>query len=233
MNTDVSFHPSPDLLSGFADGTLPAGKCVAISAHVELCDSCRVQITELEAAAAASWAQEAEPSADSAMLDFSEQIAAITKQPQQQSVTPTAAAVGEFHMLDHSVRLPRVLAKAAASGLVWKKLAGGINQAAVTLDDETQCEFIYMKPGSQVPVHRHMGSELTLVLDGSFSDELGHYGASDFVMRSSEHTHRPSSDEGCLCFTVLDSPLTFTSGLDRLLNPILRYRFNRAISQRA
>ena len=226
MNTDVNFHPSPDLLNGFAEGTLAAGKCVAISAHVELCDSCRLQITELEAAAAASWAQEAEPAIAPAMLDFSEQ-------PQQQSVTPTAVAVGEFHMLDHSVSLPRVLAKAAASGLVWKKLAGGINQAAVTLDDQTQCEFIYMKPGSQVPVHRRMGSELTLVLDGSFSDELGHYGASDFVMRSSEHTHSPASDEGCLCFTVLDSPLTFTSGLARLLNPILRYRFNRAISQRA
>ena len=135
-----------------------------------------------------------------------------------------------MHMLDHSVRLPKVLAKIASEGLVWKKLAGGINQASVALDDETQCEFLYMKPGSQVPVHKHQGKEVTLVLDGSFSDELGKYGPADFVVRDTSHTHQPASEEGCLCFAVLDSPLTFTSGLARLLNPFLKYRFKRATS---
>jgi putative transcriptional regulator len=111
---------------------------------------------------------------------------------------------------------------------VWKKLAGGINQASVTLDDQTQCEFLYMKPGSQVPVHKHQGSEVTLVLDGSFSDESGHYKQSDFVVRTASDMHKPASEEGCLCFAVLDSPLTFTEGLARLLNPLIRYRFRRA-----
>ena len=109
-------------------------------------------------------------------------------------------------------------------------MANGINQASVTLDDKTQCDFLYMKPGSQVPVHKHQGNEITLVLDGSFSDETGMYRESDFVVRTPEHTHQPVSEEGCLCFAVLDSPLTFTSGLARLLNPILRYRFRRATS---
>jgi putative transcriptional regulator len=117
--------------------------------------------------------------------------------------------------------------------LVWKKLAGGINQAQVVLDNKTQCEFIYMTPGSQVPVHRHQGSEITLVLDGSFSDELGHYKASDFMVRTKDNLHRPTSEEGCLCFAVLDSPLTFTKGLARLMNPLIQYKFRKAMAQRA
>ena len=171
---------------------------------------------------------------DASAPDFSDMVSAIVSQPQStEEPSRDEYAVQEMHMLNHSVMLPRVLAKAASEGLVWKKLAGGINQALVRLDDETQCEFIYMTPGSQVPVHRHQGSEVTLVLDGSFSDELGHYRASDFVVRSKEHMHRPASDEGCLCFAVLDSPLTFTKGLARLMNPFLEYKFRKSVSQQA
>lgn len=160
--------------------------------------------------------------------DFTHLIDTIMAAPQQREAQTPEAAVTEIHMLEGSVELPRVLAKIASRGLVWKKLAGGINQAAVTLDDETQCEFLYMKPGSQVPVHKHQGNEITLVLEGSFSDEMGEYRAADFVLRTPSHQHQPVSEEGCLCFAVLDSPLTFTRGLARLLNPFLRYKFRRA-----
>jgi len=90
-----------------------------------------------------------------------------------------------------------------------------------------------MTPGSQVPVHRHQGSEVTLVLDGSFSDELGHYRASDFMVRTKDNLHKPTSEEGCLCFAVLDSPLTFTKGFAKLMNPFIEYKFRKALAARA
>lgn len=248
MNTEANFHPAEDLLAGFANGSLSAGMNVVISAHVEQCAHCRKRTSELEAKATLDWLQSTDSlhangddtgnnvnSSDrsdpaNTIPNFSHMVADITSQPQLRDVESEDDSVAEIHMLDHSVRLPKVLAKVASEGLVWKKLAGGINQASVTLDDQTQCEFLYMKPGSQVPVHKHQGTEVTLVLDGSFSDEMGKYQKSDFVVRDKSHTHQPASDEGCLCFAVLDSPLTFTSGLARLLNPLLRYRFHRATS---
>ena len=136
-------------------------------------------------------------------------------------------------MLDHSFTLARILAKAANEGLVWKKLAGGINQAKLDIDTETQCEFIYMSPGSQTPMHKHQGNEITLVLDGSFSDASGTYEPADFIVRSGKDEHQPVSEEGCLCFAVLDSPLTFTQGVARLFNPINRYRFRKTIAQQS
>jgi putative transcriptional regulator len=227
MTSEAKFHPTAEQLGGFARGTLTAGMNVVISAHVELCEDCRGKIGSLEAEAAAEMLQ-AIPETKPVNKDFSSMIDSIVNHAQTQADEQASDPVTEIHMLEHSVRLPKVLAKVASEGLVWKKLAGGINQASVTLDDQTQCEFLYMKPGSQVPVHKHQGSEVTLVLDGSFSDESGHYKQSDFVVRTANDMHQPASDEGCLCFAVLDSPLTFTKGLARLLNPLIRYRFRRA-----
>ena len=229
MTSETTFHPPATMLEKFALGKLSTGLSVAVSAHVELCAVCRERTSALEAEATLAWLREPQPApAPRAQPDYTRMIESIVTAPQQREPGESAIQVGEIHMHEYSVTLPRVLAKIAADGLVWKKLAGGINQAAVSLDGETQCEFIYMKPGSQVPIHRHQGNEITLVLEGSFSDELGAYQPSDFVVRDRSHHHQPVSEEGCLCFAVLDSPLTFTRGLARLMNPILRYRFRRA-----
>lgn len=234
MTNTANFHPSHELLNEFSQGRLTTGMSIALSAHIELCDVCRQKSTELESEATSAWA---ETQVSLKSPDFSSMVDAIIKQPQTVEQKTKAGAesplVTEMHMLNKSVTLPRVLAKAASKGLVWKKLAGGINQASVTLDNETQCEFIYMTPGSQVPVHRHQGSEVTLVLDGSFSDELGDYKASDFMVRNKDNLHMPASEEGCLCFAVLDSPLTFTKGLARLMNPFIQYKFRKEMSRRA
>lgn len=230
MTSKVNFHPSPEMLEGFAHGTLSPGLSVAVSAHVELCESCRERTSAMEAEATAAWLAEPEvkKTSKTKQPDYADMIASIVNQPQTREVVDGEDPVREIHMHEHSVTLPRALAKAASEGLVWRKMAGGINQATVFLDDRTQCEFLYMKPGSQVPVHKHGGNEITLVLDGSFSDQSGHYSASDFVMRKRNETHQPVSEEGCLCFAVLESPFTFTKGVSRLLNPFLRYRFRRA-----
>ena len=232
MNIDAKYHPTTEQLEGFAQGTLTTGMNVAIAAHVEMCPKCNDTISKLEVAASEEWLRRT-PDTKAKSINFSSMIDSIVEHPQVKGDEVPLDNVPVIHMLDHSVTLPRALAKVASNGLVWKHLAGGINQAAVTLDDQTQCEFLYMKPNSQVPIHKHQGNEVTLVLDGSFEDESGHYKRSDFVVRTSGDLHRPASEEGCLCFAVLDSPLTFTKGLARLLNPFIRYRFRRATSAAA
>ncbi len=237
MTDKRALHPTETMLEEFATGNLSTGKCVAIAAHVELCAECRQRTSEIEAQATLAWLAETGSDSTESSSDYASLVDSIVAQPQfsdadEFAEQDAASPVREIHMHERSITLPSVLARIASDGLVWKKLAGGINQASVMLDDETQCEFLYMKPGSQVPVHKHQGNEITLVLDGSFSDAMGNYGPSDFVVRTPSHTHQPASDEGCLCFAVLDSPLTFTKGLARLFNPVNRYRFKRATSQR-
>lgn len=235
MNTEVKLHPSTELLNQFVQGELVTGKSVVVSAHMELCKSCRAKSKELQALAVSSWVDlgNATQSDQSSEADYSSMVASIVKSPQIKSQPVEELIEVDIDVLNHSIKLPKVLAKAVSQGLQWKKVASGISEAQLFLDNETLCEFIYMAPGCQVPVHTHLGSESTLVLDGSFEDELGEYKASDFVILDAQHNHQPRSKEGCLCFAVLDSPLKFTEGLARLMNPINRYKFKKATSRMA
>ena len=226
-----NLHPSEEMLERFVSGDLSVGVNLAISAHVEMCDHCRDAIHKIELRAAEQWTN-TEPSSPAVyQTDAASMIDSIIATPQLKEPIVEESEVGSIHMLDRSVKLPKVLAKAASDGLVWRQLGAGISQADVKIDEEAHCSFLYMKPGSQTPVHKHQGTETTLVLDGSMTDELGEYGKSDFILRTHNDTHQPRTEDGCLCFSVLDSPLTFTKGLARLLNPINRLRFQRAVGK--
>tara|TARA_B110000037_G_scaffold101044_1_gene117867 strand:+ start:68 stop:778 length:711 start_codon:yes stop_codon:yes gene_type:complete len=233
MNTEVKLHPSTELLNRFVQGELVTGKSVVVSAHMELCESCSAKAKELQALAVSSWVDPGSTlqSDQSSEADYSTMVAGIVKSPQIKSQQIDALVEVDLDILNRSIKLPKVLAKAASQGLKWKKVAGGISEAQLFLDNETLCEFIYMAPGCQVPVHTHQGSESTLVLDGSFEDELGEYKTSDFIIRDAQHNHQPRSKEGCLCFAVLDSPLKFTEGFARLMNPVNHYKFKKATSR--
>jgi len=232
MNTEVKLHPSSELLNQFVQGELAAGKSIVVSAHMELCESCSAKAKELQALAVSSWVDpsSAMQSDQTSEADYVNMVAGIVTSSQIKSAPIEDLVEVDIDVLDHSIKLPKVLAKAASQGLKWKKVAGGISEAQLFIDNETQCEFIYMAPGGKVPVHTHQGSESTLVLDGSFEDELGEYKTSDFIIRDAQHNHQPRSKEGCLCFSVLDSPLQFTEGLARLMNPLNRYKFKKATS---
>ncbi len=235
MNAEVKLHPSTEMLNLFVQGELAIGNSVIVSAHVELCEACGERAKELQALAVSTWV---DPSLSSEPAElgedsFSTMLENIVKAPQLKSELVVDLHEVEFEVMNANISLPKVLAKAAAEGLNWHKSPGGISEANIFLDDETQCEFIYMAPGSRAPVHTHEGSEMTLILHGSFSDDLGEYKKSDFIVRDKQHQHQPATEDGCLCFAVLDSPLKFTQGLARFLNPYNRYKFKKAVSRPA
>ena len=229
MSVLASHQPSNELVEDFFRGNLSAGLSVAVSAHLEMCGDYAAASSRVESSIGDDWKVGADIPQS---LDITSAVEKITSQPQASvhDISEKRHRPTEMHTLERSIKLPKVLAKVASKGLVWKNLAAGISSALLKLDDQTQCEFLYIKPGARVPLHRHQGNEFTLVLDGSFHDSAGEYFPADFLVRNGDHQHQPASEEGCLCFSVLDSPLTFTSGLARLLNPLNRYRFRRATS---
>ena len=85
--------------------------------------------------------------------------------------------------------------------------------------------LIRVRAGRMVPQHTHEGSELTVVLDGAFHDETGHYGRGDLVIADSSLDHRPTADDDgdCLCLAVTDAPLRLTGRFGRFLNPFIRF----------
>jgi len=58
-------------------------------------------------------------------------------------------------------------------------------------------------PGSKFEAHQHELGEEILVLEGTFSDETGSYGAGNFIMNPPGSVHSPFSESGCTLFVKL------------------------------
>lgn len=227
MSSQIHHHPSAQLIEQFHRGELSPGISVAIAAHLELCECCEGKTASVIGDATVEWSEA--PPDELETPAFDGMLEAILTQPQQVHEPVKKITSQKIHLLEHSVLVPEILAKVAGEQLFWKKLPGGINHAPMVLDRNAQCEFLYMKPGSQIPQHKHQGIEITLVLDGCFKDDVGEYHPGDFIVRTRDDSHAATSDDGCLCFTVLDSPVIFTDGFARFFNPINRYLFNRSM----
>ncbi len=59
------------------------------------------------------------------------------------------------------------------------------------------------QPRSTFSAHDHPDGEEILVLEGTFSDEHGHYPKGCFVLNPQGFRHAPYSDEGCILFVKL------------------------------
>lgn len=224
----INRHPSEALLEQFSSRDVSVGLGTLVSAHLEYCSECADRYLAIQSKQVEQWSSSDEYTDD---IRIQGMVAAIVNSPQTASAPDKASqseSPSSIEMCGYELSLPTPLDKLAQSDLVWKERAGGIRQARVMLDSDTQCDFLYMKPGSEIPPHRHQGSEITLILEGSFQDDEGQYRAGDFVHRQGSKVHNPISEEGCLCFAVLDKPLSFTTGLARLLNPVSGLLFNRS-----
>jgi putative transcriptional regulator len=77
-----------------------------------------------------------------------------------------------------------------------------------------------------MPHHEHRGDEITVVLQGSFSDQEDNYHVGDFIVRTKGEKHRPvaAQHEDCLCLSTLDAPIRMSNWFLRMIMPVLTAR---------
>ena len=233
----IKHHPNAAILKDFVDGTLADSVSLIVSSHVELCEHCQQQVSMLTAQAADS-VFESDPSAfesdtsglqlsdsemdaflsDDGEFDFNA-IAQITADSSQAiEVTPE---VQQVTVADTTFTIPRALNSVARKD--WMNL-GKISRARLDFDDEAHhTSLLHIDKDGQVPCHTHKGFEITLLLEGSFEDEMGVYNKGDFIWLDGDHTHQPATKEGCVCLTVSSDALYFTKGVSQLFNPLGKY----------
>jgi putative transcriptional regulator len=104
--------------------------------------------------------------------------------------------------------------------LKWNYVMPGLRE--VKLEDRAGCEasLLWIKAGRAMPSHTHAGIEATLVLQGSFSDNLSYFARGDMAVVDSSIDHKPvaGSDEDCICFAVSEGPVHLTGPLARIFN---------------
>lgn len=215
--TMISHHLDDEMLVRYSAGTLAEGWSLGVATHLSLCPVCRGRLAAYDSIG--GYLLECEES--DADLDNGWQAMKRRLEPGQRdnviALQPREKTPAIF---------PNPLAGyiQKAGGLKWRGLGVGAKQMVIpTSDSTTVVRLLKVPAGKPVPEHSHGGSEFTLVLDGSFSDEISTFrrGDVEYADESVQHTPRAHLDTDCICLAVTDAPLRFKSRLMRLLQPVI------------
>ena len=205
-------HHIPDaMLAAYAAGTLEQPFALVVAAHVSVCPECRVALLAHHAAGGA--AMEA---LDGVAVSRDMKAHLLARLDRPHKPEPVQRGAGIYPgpvMAALKGRAPR-----------WKSLGRGLRQDILMAGKSGSVRLLYIPPGQAVPDHGHNGAELTLVLQGSFSDHTGRFGRGDVEVADMDLDHTPIADEGepCICLAATDAPLRFGGLIPRLLQPWFR-----------
>lgn len=92
-------------------------------------------------------------------------------------------------------------------GMQWETSeAGGVLRRRMERlkgEPEPVTTVVRYMPGSSFAPHRHVNGEEIFVLEGTFSDNHGHYHAGSYLRNPAGSNHAPYSQEGCTIFVKL------------------------------
>lgn len=212
---NASFHPSDELLVAYGTGSLDEATALLLATHLALCPRCRAEVARVECLGG-SLLDDLPPAdmADGALAAVLARLETpvLSVSPPRRAGTPGL--------------LPRPLRDYVGDGLEslpWKRMVTGIEQAVILERRGIRARMFRIGSGVAIPKHGHDGMELTLVLQGGFADDAGHYRRGDVAAADSAIVHHPVADKGesCICLAVTDAPLKLTGLVGRLVNPFL------------
>jgi putative transcriptional regulator len=211
-------HPAPEeLLLDYAAGALAAGPALAVALHVALDPAARRTVERLGALGGALMEGEGETPFDEALLHSTlARLDGVSVEPRPEPYVPRPG----FEWA------PLPLAPYLDLGTApnWKRVFGGFEEMRLSLPGEHRVSLLRLEPGRGLPMHRHVGEEFTVVLQGGYTDSTGNYGVGDFAVGPGPEEHEPIADPGepCIALIVVEKPIVLTGPFGRFLNPLVR-----------
>jgi len=215
----IKHHVTDALLMAYSAGTLPEAFSLTIAAHVSMCDDCRARLGAFDTVGGALIEQGA--TEDVASDSLAATMALIRAGGPKERPAPTPKPRPRVD------GLPGPLQDYIGGGLDkvrWRHVGMGVKQAILPTSRDATARLLFIPAGAAVPDHGHGGTELTLVLQGAFVDEVDHFGPGDLEVANEDLDHTPIADIGadCICLAATDAPLRFRSMIPRLAQPFLR-----------
>lgn len=216
----IVHHLDTATLLSYAAGSLDEGFATLVASHIATCDTCRAALREIEDVGGALLetveASPMNPSSLDRALSLLDEHA------------DTPAAHTEPEPEDTRPGVPGPLARLLKGGLddiAWKTVAPGVAKHVLPVSKTALSTLTLLRiaPGKKIPDHGHGGMELTLILEGSYRDVFGRFGAGDIADLDEHVEHQPvvDSPEACICLVATEAPTRFKSFFGRLLQPIV------------
>jgi putative transcriptional regulator len=215
---NINHHPDDATILAYAAGAVTEGFSLVLAAHMELCPHCRSRMAEANAVGGEMLA-ELKPVAMSAngLDEFWSRIEVDAEEVVPEPLPP-APVDG----------VPGILTPYLPDGLdslPWRSLVPGIRQYILdgVESGRGSVRLLSIAPGTTIPHHTHMGSELTLVIKGVYEDEIGRFKSGDLADLDSSVLHQPVADtaEPCICLIATDDRLKFSGVFSRMLQPLV------------
>ena len=205
----IQHHPKETTLAEFAAGTLDEGRSLVVATHMAMCPHCRGFVSALEEVGGALL----DRIAPAAMAD-SAKAKALRLLAEADMAQPSGVSRSTPDFLS---AYPHGPWRWTGPGLHWRALD-------VPSDNGTRVFMLRASPGLKLPSHRHVGTELTCVLSGSFTHQGGRFAAGDLDDADDSDHHDPVVDdrETCICIVAMQGRLKLDSLLGRLIQPFVR-----------
>lgn len=197
----ITHHPDISTLMCCAAGSQPEAFAAVVASHLALCPECRAEVRHMQEIGVALF-DKLEPvpvSCQPPVVAMRASEADVASTPSDREAIADICKTG----------VPMPLAKHVGCCLhdvPWQTVAPGI--ATYTIPLSQGCcgtlKLVMVQPGVALPRHGHQGAELTLVLTGSYTDEIGTFRPGDVADLDEEVTHKPVAcpRDGCVCLTA-------------------------------
>ena len=219
MSKVLNHHPSIDMLVEFSAGTLDTATSICVASHLHFCASCRAEVARLDQVGAQLMAISSPERVDDSI--FEEVMRKIDEWHTEEPVVEQNKGIQGFPDLINK------LIHDAVETPIWKRLSKSMEVAKLfTGQDKFEVALHKICAGGTTPKHDHRGTEYTVVLKGSFSDEKSVYTEGDFIVREPGDVHQPMGAKNgeCICLSAQEAPIKLTSPLGFFLNPWLRVK---------
>ena len=219
----MSMSPLDMLLMNYATGSLTPQESLIVAAHLTLNAEARRKVSRYEALGGRLMC-EAEP-AQVHVDCLTATLSRIEKSPAAPPPQKRAACAPDLHIPDAVYAL--ISGFCLSDPRCWSQVTRGFAKMELRLcpaPTRKRLRLVKMNPQAATPRHSHPGTEVTVVLQGSFSDQTGHYRKGDIVIINDPRiVHQPvASEEGCVCLMLTEAPLRFQDPFQRFMNAFWR-----------
>lgn len=216
----IHHHLDAETIIRYASGDLDPAFTVVVASHLAMCDECREAVRVAEALGGQCLDEAPEVAlSEGAFARLSSRLDSEQEIHLRKNVTAP-----DFNR-NSEVPLPlRRWIGPSLDTVPWRRVVPGVMRHRIDMP-ETDSSLYMLKigPGRKMPEHGHGGTEMTLVLRGSYNDTLGQFGRGDIADLDEHVEHQPmvNSDVPCICLIATEERTRFKGVIGRLMQPLV------------